>query len=202
MRFILSYLMFFCVSADNTQKSVQEFIRKLDGNSQERKLASKELKNLPAEFYPILKKYLKQKENVSIEVTLRLTKAKMVPLRAKWLKYKRINWYKEIIVESYEKHGAKNPKWDKLVKVVHEIALKQFKQDWFISSQSDSLMKACQAAVRKGCQDPLVLYFLARSSRKKLQNTNPWQLKHLHMNAYEKLVKSKYSPYCTRATCS
>ena len=197
MRALIAFFLLFnsILSAnDKTESAVNEFLKKLDGNFRERKEASKQLKNLPPEFYPYLEKHLKQ-QNISMEVKLRLTKETMFPLKAKWLHIKRMDWYQKNIVEAYEKFGNKNPKWDKEVKKAFELILKQFDEYWIVESYSEQISAACQKAMNKGCKDPLILYFFARANVNKLFDYRKLQLKNQHITALNALKNSKYHDY-------
>ena len=189
------FIFIFSVSAnDKIEQEVNDFLKRLDGNYKERKEASKQLNNLPLEFYPYLKKHLEQ-ENVSLEVKLRLSKDKMFPLRAKWLHQKRMDWYRLHTVEAYQKFGDKNPKWDKEVLAALELVLIQFNEYWYIQGYANAIGDACQKAVSKGCKDPLILYFLARGNRLKLDGQKNIQLKKMHLDAETALRKSQYHDY-------
>ena len=192
---LLLFTFIFSISAnENVEKEVNDFLKKLDGNYKERKAASKQLNNLPVDFYPYLQKHLEQK-NVSMEVKLRLTKDTMFPLKARWLHKKRMDWYRQHTIEAYEKFGLRNPKWDKDVKDAFDIVLTQFNEYWYIQGYANAIGDACQKAYNKGCRDPLILYFLARGRRIKMNNVKNLQLKKLHLNAAAALKKSKYHDY-------
>ena len=192
--FILFTLICSLGAENKTQTQVNDFLQRLDGNYKERKQASKELNNLPVDFYPHLKQHLEQDE-VSLEVKLRLTKEKMFPLRAKWLHKKRMEWYRKHTVEAYQEFGHRDPKWDKEVNNALELVLTQFNEYWYIQGYANVIGEACQLAVKKGCKDPLILYFLARGSRIKMNNVKNLQLKKMHLNAATALQKSKYHDY-------
>ena len=168
-------------------------MKKLDGNYKERREASEQLKNLPVNFYIHLKKHLEQ-QDVSMEVKLRLTKEKMFPLRAKWLHAKRMAWYREYIVEAYEKFGHKNAKWDQDVKLAFDLVLKDLDDYWYIDKYAESLERACKRAMSKGCKDPLVLYFYARASRPKWINIDYRRVAKFHHNNYVYRLSSQESP--------
>ena len=192
--FTLFIFIFSLGAQDSTESQVNDFLKRLDGNYKERKQASKELNNLPVDFYPYLKKHLAG-DNVSIEVKLRLTKDKMFPLRAKWLQKSRMDWYRKHTREAYEQFGHKDPKWDKDVQKAFDIVLKQLDEYWYISDYATAIGNACQQAVKKGCKDPLILYFLARGNRIKMNNVRNLQLKKMHLDAAKALKESKYHDY-------
>jgi len=192
---LLFFISTFSIFAnEKIQQEANEFLRRLDGNYKERKEASKQLNNLPVDFYPYLKKHLEQ-EDVSLEVKLRLSKEKMFPLRSKWIHNNRMDWYRKHTVEAYKKFGHKNPKWDKEALAALELVLTQFNEYWYIQGYANSIADACEKAIKKGCKDPLILYFNARGKRVKLHNHRNIQLKKMHLSAQAALKKSKYHDY-------
>ena len=192
--FILFVFILSGMANDQVEKEVNDFLRRLDGNYKERKEASKQLNNLPVEFYPYLKEHLK-KEDIALEVKLRLTKDKMYPLRAKWLHKKRMEWFHKNLIEAYEKFGHKNKKWDADARKTLELAYQQFDEYWIVQGYAEAIGKASQNAMRKGCKDPLILYLNARSNVGKLYDYRKLQLKKLHLNAAKALRDSQYHPF-------
>ena len=176
------------------KEDVNEFLRKLDGNFKERKEASKQLHNMPVEFYPFLRDHLKT-ENVSTEVKLRLTKEKMFPLRAKWLHQQRLDWYRKHVIEAYKKHGHRDPKWDEHVFKGFDLVLEQFDKELYIRDYSEKIYRELLAALADGCRDALVLFFYARASVERLDNADYEELRKRHLKAKDKLLESPYHPF-------
>ncbi|MCM8536042.1 MAG: hypothetical protein NE334_08915 [Lentisphaeraceae bacterium] len=195
MKYFLFFLFFTLVSLGaETEALANEFLKKLDGNYKERKEASAQLKNLPVEFYPFLKKHL-ETEVVSLEVKLRLTKEKMFPLRAKWLLKKRIDWYRKHTVDAYKDFGHKDERWNEDALGAFELVLKQFETSWWIEEYAEAIEKACKKAIGKGCKDPLILYFHARGSRAKLLKGKYLNILPMHRKAQHALRASKYHDF-------
>ena len=86
--------------------------------------------------------------------------------------------WKRQLLTAYEKHGKRNPRWDKLVRKVFEAGEKD-KQE---------LKDAAKAAVDARCSDPAVLMFCAVLF---LPREQAWELA---QQAAEELETSKYPP--------
>ncbi|HYF50088.1 MAG TPA: hypothetical protein VEJ63_11820 [Planctomycetota bacterium] len=174
-------------------------LKKLGGESfADRQNASDELLQLPPEALRLIKEAL-ELPGTDAEVKTRLRKA--VPEFESLARAEEKKQVDDAIFEStmdnlvgsYKRVGKKDAKWDKLVLKGLEALAKNFTGR---DSSISSLENACillKKAIDSGCDDPLVAYAYARTVHLSKNTDANLNLRKLHIDAVESLLKSEHS---------
>ena len=74
-----------------------------------------------------------------------------------------LKWNLETLVGAYDKVGKKNPKWDEQARAALDLSARMFSLQIDPSVYWTDIAKPAKAAIDAGCDDPLVVFFFARS---------------------------------------
>ncbi len=153
----------------DTAARFEKSLRKLSSEDyEEREAASRAIAELPADALRLVEAELKKKD-LELEVRSRLER--LVPgLQAKVHRQvlARRNeavhaWTHRTVVDAYERAGRKDPRWDPKVRELLPLVVSMWSQSKSpVADPAKRAYELSEEAVRSGCDDPLVLYVLAR----------------------------------------
>lgn len=102
-------------------------------------------------------------------------------------------WYQDVIVDGFEKHGRHDPAWNEDARTIVRAVAGLWNPDHSpTGDEQDEIYLAGLRVTKKGCDDPLVLYAVARDHyqrRHKMNTVVP-----PHLVAAQRVVTTDYHP--------
>ena len=112
---------------------------------------------------------------------------------------RRAEWYAATTVGAYDAAGSKDPRWDDDARAVLTAAARRWGNHPRRGGDEDDIVRdRGQTAMRAGCDDPLVIYALARSSA--TAGEDPDELADLYRRSADGFRKHTKYPAVRRAT--